>query len=319
MNWETRVSKLLGIRYPIIQGGLAYLAYSELASAVSNAGGLGQITAMSLTSPTELREEINKVRKKTSQPFGVNFAIGQTGREYRHMLEVAIEEQVPVVSVTGGNPTGFFEYLQGTDVKKLVLVASKRQAIKAEELGADAVMVVGQEGGGHLGRDDIGTFVLIPQVVDAVSIPVIASGGIGDGRGLLAALSLGAEGIEMGTRFIATEECVHASERYKQNIIEADETDTVIIKRAIGAPARALKNQWTDKILEIEKQTPTYEALKDYISGEANKRYIYDEQEEDGFAWAGQVVGLIHDSPPVSVLFDRIIKEAETMHQNLTK
>lgn len=318
MNWETRVSKLLGIRYPIIQGGLAYLAYSELASAVSNAGGLGQITAMSLTSPTELREEINKVRKKTSQPFGVNFAIGQTGREYRHMLEVAIEEQVPVVSVTGGNPTGFFEYLQGTDVKKLVLVASKRQAIKAEELGADAVMVVGQEGGGHLGRDDIGTFVLIPQVVDAVSIPVIASGGIGDGRGLLAALSLGAEGIEMGTRFIATEECVHASERYKQNIIEADETDTVIIKRAIGAPARALKNQWTDKILEIEKQTPTYEALKDYISGEANKRYIYDEQ-EDGFAWAGQVVGLIHDSPPVSVLFDRIIKEAETMHQNLTK
>ena len=167
MNWETRVSKLLGIRYPIIQGGLAYLAYSELASAVSNAGGLGQITAMSLTSPSQLREEILKVKEKTDKPFGVNFAIGQHGREFRHMLDVAIEEKVPVVSVTGGNPTAFFEYLKGTDVKKLVLVASRRQAVKAEQLGADAVIVVGQEGGGHLGRDDVGTFVLTPQVVDA--------------------------------------------------------------------------------------------------------------------------------------------------------
>ncbi len=315
MNWETRMTKLLGIRYPIIQGGLAYLAYSELASAVSNAGGLGQITAMSLNSPSELREEIRKVREKTSKPFGVNYAIGQHGREFRHMLDVAIEENVPVVSVTGGNPTSFFEYLKGTDIKKLVLVASKRQAIKAEQLGADAVMAVGQEGGGHLGRDDVGTFVLTPQVVDAVSIPVIASGGIGDGRGLLAALSLGAEGIEMGTRFIATKECVHASERYIQNIIAADETDTVIIKRKIGAPGRALKNQWTDKILEIEQQNPTYEALKDYISGEANKRYIYDGKDEEGFAWAGQIVGRIHDAPPVARLFERMIREAEEMHR----
>lgn len=317
MNWETRVSKMLGIRYPIIQGGLAYLAYSELASAVSNAGGLGQITAMSLSSRSQLRDEIVKVRAKTSKPFGVNYAIGQHGREYKHMLDVAIEENVPVVSVTGGNPTAFFEHLQGTDIKKLVLVASKRQAIKAEELGADAVMVVGQEGGGHLGRDDVGSLVLIPQVVDAVSIPVIASGGIGDGRGLLAALSLGAEGIEMGTRFIATEECVHASERYKQNIIDAEETDTVIIKRKIGAPARALKNTWTDKILELEQQIPTYEALKEFISGEANKRYIHDGNDEEGFAWAGQVVGRIYDSPPVSVLIDRIISEAESIYSRL--
>src|SRR5690606_1551704 len=175
MKLETRVTKLLGIRYPIIQGGLAYLAYSELASAVSNAGGLGQITAMSLSSPAELREEILKVKEKTANPFGVNFAIGQHGREFRHMLDVAIEEEVPVVSVTGGNPTAFFEYLQGVDVKKLVLIASRRQAIKAEQLGADAVIVVGQEGGGHLGRDDVGTFVLTPQVADAVNIPVIAS------------------------------------------------------------------------------------------------------------------------------------------------
>lgn len=317
MKWETRVTNLFNIRYPIVQGGLAYLAYSELASAVSNAGGLGQITAMSLSSPAELKEEIAKVREKTDQPFGVNFAIGQHGRAYTHMLQAAVDEEVPVISMTGGNPTPIFEQLQGVDVKKLVLVAARRQAIKAEQLGADAVMVVGQEGGGHLGRDDIGTIVLVPQVVDAVAIPVIASGGIGDGRGLLAALALGAEGIEMGTRFIATEECVHASEAYKQNILTSDETDTVIIKRSIGAPARALKNTWTNKILHTEQQTPTYEALKDLISGEANKRYIYDGQAEEGFAWAGQIVGRIHDVPPVADLMNRIILEAEEKHAQL--
>lgn len=317
MNWNTRVSELLGIQYPIIQGGLAYLAYSELAAAVSNAGGLGQITAMSLSSSSELREEIAKVKEQTSKPFGVNFAIGQHGREYKHMLDVALDENVPIVSVTGGDPTEFFEYLKGTKVKKLVLVASKRQALKAESLGADAVIVVGQEGGGHLGREDIGTIVLTPQVVDAVSIPVIASGGIGDGRGLLAALALGAEGIEMGTRFIATKECVHAHEKYKRNIIAANETDTVIIKRGIGAPARVLKNKWVDKILEIEQQHPTYEALKKYISGEANKRYIYDGLDQEGFAWAGQIVGRIHDIPSVAELIERMIAESETMYQKL--
>lgn len=317
MNWETRVTKMLGIRYPIIQGGLAHLAYSDLAAAVSNAGGLGQITAMSLSTPEELKEEIAKVREMTDKPFGVNFAIGQNRRPFTDMLQAAIDENVPVISMTGGNPQPLFEQLEGTDIKKLVLVAAKRQAIKAEELGADAVMVVGQEGGGHLGRDDIGTIVLVPQVVDAVSIPVIASGGIGDGRGLLAALALGAEGIEMGTRFIATKECIHASELYKQKLIEADETDTVIIKRSIGAPARAIKNSWTDKILETEQKSPTYEALKDLISGEANKRYIHEGLEDEGFAWAGQIIGRIHDSPPVSELIERTISEAEAMYNKL--
>jgi len=311
MKWKTRVTELLGIEFPIIQGGLAYLAYADLAAAVSNSGGLGQITAMSLESPEDLRKEIKKVKEKTSKPFGVNFAIGQHGRPFHHMLEVAIEEQVPVISVTGGNPTLFFDQLKGVDVKKLVLVAAKRQAIKAEELGADAVMVVGQEGGGHLGKHDIGTFVLIPQVVDAVSIPVIASGGIGDGRGLMAALALGAEGIEMGTRFIATKECIHAHPLYKDAIIKGDETDTVVIKKSLGAPARALSNKWTDKILELEKKYGRYEAIKEYISGNANKRYIYDGKIDEGFAWAGQVIGLIKDVPSVQELFNRILKEAE--------
>jgi NADH:quinone reductase (non-electrogenic) len=319
VNWQTRVTDILKIKYPVIQGGLAYLAYSELAAAVSNAGGLGQITAMSLESPAKLREEIRKVKELTNKPFGVNYAIGQHGRPFEEMLQVAIDEDVPVVSMTGGNPAPIFEQLKGTPIKKLVLVAARRQAVKAEELGADAVMVVGQEGGGHLGRDDIGTIVLIPQVVDAVSIPVIASGGIGDGRGLMAALSLGAEGIEMGTRFIATKECVHANELYKKRLIEGSEANTVVIKRTLGAPARAISNTWTNKILEIEKEYGNYEQLKNYISGQANKRYIYDGAEEEGFAWAGQVMGLIKDIPAVSELFNRIITEAEQIREKWAK
>ncbi|MDX8364908.1 nitronate monooxygenase family protein [Cytobacillus sp. IB215665] len=315
MNWDTKITKLLGIKYPIIQGGLAYLAYADLAAAVSNAGGLGQITAMSLQTPEELKKEIDKVRERTDKPFGVNFAIGQHGRSYSHMLDVAINEKVPVISMTGGNPTPIFEQLKGVDVKKLVLVAARRQAIKAEQLGADAVMVVGQEGGGHLGKNDTGTIVLIPQVVNAVSIPVIASGGIGDGRGLMAALSLGAEGIEMGTRFIATQECIHANQVYKQALIEGTEDGTTVIKRSIGAPARAISNNWTKKIVELEGANGGYDQLKDFISGSANKRYIYEGNIDEGFAWAGQVMGLINDSPPVSELFDRIINEAEQIRQ----
>jgi NADH:quinone reductase (non-electrogenic) len=311
LEWKTRVTELLNIQYPIVQGGLAYLAYSDLAAAVSNAGGLGQITAMSLSKPEQLRDEIRKVKHLTNNPFGVNFAIGQHGRSFADFLQVAIDEKVPVVSMTGGNPAPIFEQLRGSQIKTLVLVAARRQAIKAEELGADAVMVVGQEGGGHLGRDDVGTMVLVPQVVDSVSIPVIASGGIGDGRGLMAALSLGAEGIEMGTRFIATKECVHASELYKKTLVEGNESGTVVIKRTLGTPGRALANSWTEKILDIEKNNGGYEELKDLISGIANQRYIFDGVADEGFAWAGQVMGLIKDVPSVQELFDRMISDAE--------
>src|SRR5699024_7447244 len=176
-------------------GGLAHLAYADLAAAVSNAGCLGQITAMSLSSPEVLRNEIKKVKSLTNKPFGVNFAIGQQRRPYEEMVEVAIEEKVPAISVTGGNPTRVLEMVKGTGIQTLVLVAAVRQAEKAEELGADAVMVVGQEGGGHIGRSDLGTSVLTPYVVDRVSIPVLSSGGIVDGRGLMASLAYGAGGI----------------------------------------------------------------------------------------------------------------------------
>lgn len=314
MKWETRVTRLLGIRYPIIQGGLAHLAYSELASAVSNAGGLGQLTAMSMDGPEQLKHEIQEVRRRTKSPFGVNFAIGQHGRPFERMVQVAIDEMVPVISVTGGNPNPVLDMVKGTTIKTMVLVAARRQAEKAEELGADAVMVVGHEGGGHLGRDDVGTFVLTSQVVDSVSIPVIASGGIGDGRGLMAALSLGAEGIEMGTRFIATKECSLASDAYKQALLDASESSTTIIKRSLNSPARALKNAWTDKILSLEEKGVGYEGLKGYINAEANKSYIYEG--EEGFGWAGQVAARIKDVPTVSELLIRMIEEAERIRKS---
>ncbi|MEK4228584.1 NAD(P)H-dependent flavin oxidoreductase [Solibacillus sp. FSL H8-0538] len=313
MHWRTRVTQLLNVEYPIIQGGLAYLAYAELAAAVSNAGGLGQITAMSLATPAELRAEINKVRALTDKPFGVNFAIGQHGTGYEKMVEVAGEMNVPVVTMTGGNPAPIFNILKGAPCKKMVLVAARRQAQKAEQLGADAVMVVGQEGGGHLGRDDVGTIVLVPQVVDSVSIPVIASGGIGDGRGWMAAHALGAEGIEMGTRFIATKECVHASKEYIDALLASTEADTTVIKRSLGAPARAIRNDFTEQILRLEAVTPTYDALKTYISGAANKKFIYEGNPEQGFGWAGQVAGMIQDVPSVQQLISRMVAQAEAI------
>jgi len=319
MDWKTKFTETFQVKYPIVQGGLAHLAYADLAAAVSNAGALGQVTAMSLPTPEHLRDEIKRVRELTDKPFGVNFAIGAGRRPYEEMVQVAVEEKVPAISVTGGNPKGVLDLVSGHNIKTLVLVAARRQAEKAEELGADAVMVVGQEGGGHIGRSDTGTLVLTPQVVDHVHIPVLASGGIVDGRGLMAALALGADGIEMGTRFIATKECVHAHDAYKQAILDADEDSTVVIKRSIGAPARALKGTWTEQILAIEKEHGDYESLKDFISGEANKRYIHDGVKDEGFGWAGQGAARINDVPTVNELIQGIIKEAEKIRESWSK
>ncbi|QAY65834.1 NAD(P)H-dependent flavin oxidoreductase [Paenibacillus protaetiae] len=311
MNWSTRLTELLHIQYPIIQGGLAYLGYAELAAAVSLAGGLGQVTAMSLPHAELLREEIARTRALTDKPFGVNLALGMHHHDVKDRLNIILEEQVPVVSITGGDPTEVLNRLGPTNVKTLVLVSSRRQAQKAEQLGASAVIAVGHEGGGHLGRAGVGTMVLVPSIVDAVQIPVIAAGGIGDGRGWMAAHALGAEGILMGTRFIATQECVHASDSYKQALVRSSESDTTIIKASIGFPARVLRNGYADHILAVERAAPDYEALKHLISGEANKRWVHDGIEEEGFGWAGQATGFIQDIPTVSELMHRMVKEAE--------
>ncbi|TRZ40620.1 nitronate monooxygenase [Niallia circulans] len=316
---KTRITDLLKIERPIIQGGLAYLGNAELAAAVSNAGGLGQITAMTLNTPERLRVEIQKVRELTDKPFGVNFAIGSYNGVYMELLETAIAEKVKVISITGGNPQPILERIKGEGILSLVLVSTVRQALKAELLGASAVIAVGQEGGGHIGKDDIGTMVLIPRVAESVSIPVIASGGIGDGRGFLAALALGAQGIEMGTRFIATSECVDAIQSYKAALVEGTEMDTVVIKRTFGTPGRVLKSAYTLDIIENERQGAKYEDLKDKISGKSNLKYIYDGDQINGFAWAGQVIGLINDVPSVRELLDKIMKDATEGVERLQK
>lgn len=311
MNWSTRLTRCLNIKYPIIQGGLAYLGDAGLAAAVSNAGGLGQITAMSLPNAEALRKEIRQARALTDKPFGVNLALGMHHADFHERLQIIMEEQVAVVSITGGNPAEILQILSATEIATLVLVSSRRQAQKAEQLGASAVIAVGHEGGGHLGRDGVGTMVLVPRVVDAVQIPVVAAGGIGDGRGWMAAQALGAEGILMGTRFIATQECTAAAASYQLALVQSSEADTVMIKQSIQSPARVLRNSFAERILELERSNPGYDKLKPWISGEVNKQWIHDGKEEAGFGWAGQVTGLIQDIPTVSELIGRMVQQAE--------
>jgi NAD(P)H-dependent flavin oxidoreductase YrpB (nitropropane dioxygenase family) len=322
----TRVTALLGIRYPIVQGGLAHLSYADLAAAVSAAGGLGQVGVACFETADELRDEIARVRALTSRPFGVNFPIGHSPVD--HFLEVALEEGVPVLTITGGNPEALLRRIQAhkPTPHTMVLVAGTRAARKAEDLGADAVIAVGFEGGGHLGRDDIGTMVLVPRVVEAVKIPVLASGGIADGRGLVAALALGAEGVELGTRFVAVEENV-AHQHYKEALVRAQETDTVVIERALGRPARVLKGPLPDKILEIERDLEQRGASRDeslaallpFILGTVNKRAAREGVLEEGFVWAGQVAGLIQDIPAAGDLVRRMVFEAAIITQRMAR
>ncbi|MBX5444771.1 nitronate monooxygenase [Sphaerobacter sp.] len=305
---RTRVTEIFGIRYPIVQGGLAHLAFAELCAAVSNAGGLGQISAATIPGgPDGLRAEIRKVRKLTDRPFAVNIAIS-AHRDSMALVEAALAEDVRIMSFTAGNPEPYLRRLEGTGVKTLVLVASVRQAQKVEQLGGTAVIAVGYEGGGHLGRDDVGTMVLVPRILESVSIPVLASGGIGDGRGLAAALAMGADGIEMGTRFVATAECI-AHPNYKQALVAARETDTLIIERSLGTPGRVLAGPAAERILALEQAGARDELIR-AISGAENRRAAIDGDMEGGWVWAGQVAGLIHDIPSVQDLLDRIVGDA---------
>ena len=315
---RTRVTELLSLRYPIVQGGLAHLAWSGLAAAVSEAGGLGQIGVAHMVTPNELRADIRRLRELTSAPYGVNFPLGH--RPLDDFLAVALEERAPVITITAGNPEAMIRAIQSSGVtplpRILVLVAGVRAARKAADLGADAVIAVGFEGGGHLGRDDIGTITLVPRIVDSVHIPVLASGGLADGRGLAAALALGAEGIELGTRFVATQECV-ASVAYKQALVAATESDTVVIERAIGRPARVLRGPFVERILAVEAELERRRVTRDeamaellpYIRGEVNVLAAIEGKLDEGFIWAGQGIGLISDIPTVGELIERMVLE----------
>jgi enoyl-[acyl-carrier protein] reductase II len=321
---HTRFTDLVGVRYPIVQGGLAHLSFAKLAAAVSNAGGLGQIGCACFNFPEELQAEIQTAKRLTDQPFGVNFPIGHIPLE--PFLDAALAEAPAVISITGGNPEPLLKHIQqsGVSVRTMVLVAGVRAARKAEALGADVVIAVGFEGGGHLGRDDIGTMVLTPCIVEAVKIPVLASGGIVDGRGLAAALALGAEGIELGTRFVAVQES-NAHPTYQQALVEAQETDTTIIERSIGRPARVLAGTVAHNILQMEAQLEQEDLSREQrlsrllpaIAGSVNKQAALNGQLDEGFVWAGQAVGLIHDIPSAKDLIEQMVTEAHTIVRRL--
>jgi enoyl-[acyl-carrier protein] reductase II len=306
--FDTRVTRMLGIKYPIIQGAMLHISDAVMAAAVSNAGGLGQLATGHLEGKEAIRQEIRRTRELTDKPFGVNLPIGR--KPQHETVEVVIEEGVSVVSMSGGNPEPYMARLKEAGVKTLCVIGGTRYAKNAERLGADAVIAMGTEAGGHIGREYVGTFVMVPCIVDAVKIPVIAAGGIGDARGFLAALALGAEAALLGTRFIATKES-RAHDDYKAALIKYTEAETLVVQRKVGRTARVLRTPVAERIVEMEEKGATLEDLLPLISGEQSQKAALRGNVEAGFPSAGQVVGLIHSVPSIDELIRSMVEGAE--------
>lgn len=310
--FQTRITEMFGIEYPIIQGGLMWLARAELAAAVAEAGGIGFMTALTHDTPAKLRAEIHKVRRLTAKPFGVNLTFLPSLRppDFPAYVQVCIDENVRFIETAGRNPEPFLPMLREAGIQVIHKCTSIRHALKAQRIGCAAVSIDGFECAGHPGEDDVTSLILIPLARDALDIPVIASGGFGDGRGLVASLALGADGMNMGTRFVATAECpVHPI--VKQALVKADERDTRLLMRTLRNTARFLTNDNTEKVLEIEARgNATIEDIKQFMSGLEGRQMIETGDLNKGVFSAGQVIGLIRDVPSVQELFDRIIGEA---------
>ena len=316
--FETRITELLGIEYPIIQGGMIWLSMAELAAAVSNAGGLGIITSASLPTKEELRDELRKAKSLTDKPFGVNINLGPTVRpaSTEEFIDVVIDEGIRIVETSGRSPEPYMKQLKEGGVKVVHKApGGVRFAQTAEEMGCDAVSIMGYECGGHPGLDDISSLVLVRATVNAVKIPVIAAGGFADAHGFVAALALGADGVLMGTRFMMTKECP-AHPRFKEWMIKANETDTMVTQRSIRAPARNLRSELALKVLEMENQGATLEELLTITRGENQRRAYIEGDIEGGLVECGQVVGLIDDIPSVKEVIDGIIQGAEEIIKN---
>lgn len=309
MEIRTKITELLGIKYPIIQGGLQGLGREPLVSAVSAAGGLGLITAGSYPSKKEMIEDIERVRTKTNNPFGVNVAIGLR-KPMDEYVDGIVETGVKIVFTSGYSPKQYMEQFKKAGIKVIHVVPNLKFAKKAEELGCDGTVIVGYEGGGHPGLDDVSTLVKLPQIVEAVDIPVIATGGFSDGKGLITALSLGAEGIQMGTRFVMTKE-TPISEKIQALLLQANSDDTSIIKRSINKPARVFKSDAATRVLEMESKKAPIDELLTIIGGEAYEKVIKDGDIDAGVISIGQVIGRIHDLPSAQELIENIMKEAE--------
>ena len=313
---KTRITELLGIRHPIMQGGMHYVGFAELAAAVSNAGGLGVITGLTQKTPELLAKEIARCHDMTDQPFGVNltFLPAFTSPPYPEYIQAIIEGGVKVVETAGRSPQTYMETFKSAGIKVIHKCTSVRHALKAEQIGCDAVSVDGFECGGHPGEDDVPNFILLPLAAEKLTIPFLASGGMADGRSLVAALAMGADGINMGTRFIATQEApVHA--KVKQAIVNATELDTTLIMRSIKNTERVMVNQGVKKLQAIEKEKGEALDIKDIIEQVAGiyPKVMIDGDVESG-AWScGMVAGLIHDVPTCQALIDRIMLQAEQL------
>lgn len=303
---QTEVTRLLGIEVPVIQGGMAWVAEYHLAAAVSNAGGLGLIGAAS--APAEwVRDQIRKAKELTDRPFGVNIMLMSPYAE--EVAQVVVEEGVKVVTTGAGNPEKYMEMWKKAGVKVIPVVASAALAKRMERCGADAVVAEGCEAGGHIGENT--TMCLVPQIVDAVKIPVIAAGGIADGRGMAAAFMLGAKGVQMGTHFIVTDECqVHNA--YKERILKAKDIDSRVTGRSTGHPVRALRNDMTKKYLELEKQGASFEELEQLTLGGLRKA-VLDGDVKDGSVMAGQIAGLVKERMSCKELLHRLVTETDAL------
>ncbi len=310
--FKTRFTEMFGIEHPVAMGGMQWVGKAELVAAVANAGGLGFLTALTQPTPEDLAKEIGRVREMTDKPFGVNLTIlpTMTPPPYAEYRRAIIESGVTIVETAGSRPQEHVDDLKANGVKIIHKCTAVRHALSAERMGADAISIDGFECAGHPGEDDIPGLILIPAAADKVTVPMIASGGFGDGRGLAAALALGADGINMGTRFCATQEAgIH--ENVKQKIVDSDERDTNLIFRKLRNTARVGKNTVSDKVVEILAEEGTgFEDIKHLVAGAKGREVMANGNLEEGLYWAGQVQGLIHDIPTVKELIDRIVGDA---------
>lgn len=309
---KTAICELLGIEYPIIQGGMAHLSTAELVSAVANAGGLGIIGA-GYYNADWVREQIHLTRQQTSKPFGVNLPLPSPHTE--QVIEVILQEKVSVLATGAGNPAAYVSRLEEAGVKVIPVIARVDHARRMEQVGVDVIVAEGTESGGRVGETT--TMSLVPQVVDSVRVPVIAAGGISDGRGLVAALALGAQGIQMGTRFVCSDECI-AHPSYKQKIMEAHDHSTVVTHRKVGYPLRALQNSLTEQVTALEESGISQEELELFDQGRMQLGLLEGDVEE-GSLLAGQIAGMITEIKPVSVIIQEIMTEAETILESLEK
>lgn len=317
MSIQTRVTQMLGIRHPIIQGGMMWVGTAEMASAVSNAGGLGTLTALTQPSPEALAQEIARCREMTDQPFAVNLTLlpAVNPPPYAEYRQAIIDSDIKIVETAGNKPHEHIEVFKQHGITVIHKCTSVRHALSAQKIGADIISIDGFECAGHPGEDDIPGLILIPAAADQLTVPIIASGGFGDGRGLVAALALGAEGINMGTRFCATQEApIH--DNIKQFYLNNDERATNLLYRQFRNTARVAKNSVSDLVVQMS-QDPNleFEYIRPYVSGLKGKLALETGDVDAGLITAGQVLGLIHDIPSCDDLIQRMIQDAEQIIQ----